>query len=137
MPQRQRVPADVRHVLACHLARLPPRRPGAVWNTTGRSKSTGRAVLPVPAFLGTRRRRIRDPLPGEFADRIAPDGRASPEEAVRAGNLPVAPVPRRSEEHTSELQSLRHLVCRLLLEKKKKKTNTPHTNHKNKINTDQ
>src|ERR1039458_3236890 len=26
--------------------------------------------------------------------------------------------PRRSEEHTSELQSLRHLVCRLLLEKK-------------------
>src|SRR5262245_64964952 len=30
---------------------------------------------------------------------------------------------RRSEEHTSELQSLRHLVCRLLLEKKKKKKN--------------
>src|ERR1035441_2000350 len=28
---------------------------------------------------------------------------------------------RRSEEHTSELQSLRHLVCRLLLEKKKNK----------------
>src|SRR5438045_6483947 len=28
----------------------------------------------------------------------------------------------RSEEHTSELQSLRHLVCRLLLEKKKQKT---------------
>src|SRR5436853_3917721 len=27
---------------------------------------------------------------------------------------------RRSEEHTSELQSLRHLVCRLLLEKKNK-----------------
>src|SRR5437899_6513152 len=27
----------------------------------------------------------------------------------------------KSEEHTSELQSLRHLVCRLLLEKKKKK----------------
>src|SRR5438045_5918652 len=30
----------------------------------------------------------------------------------------------RSEEHTSELQSLRHLVCRLLLEKKKKQHNT-------------
>src|SRR5258705_7351171 len=29
-------------------------------------------------------------------------------------------VDQRSEEHTSELQSLRHLVCRLLLEKKKK-----------------
>src|SRR5258705_1485269 len=38
---------------------------------------------------------------------------------------PYAPLerngrnPTRSEEHTSELQSLRHLVCRLLLEKKK------------------
>src|ERR1039458_9718494 len=37
----------------------------------------------------------------------------------------------RSEEHTSELQSLRHLVCRLLLEKKKAKfymteENCPH-----------
>src|SRR5205823_14717663 len=30
---------------------------------------------------------------------------------------------RRSEEHTSELQSLAYLVCRLLLEKKKKKKN--------------
>src|SRR5258705_9990956 len=30
----------------------------------------------------------------------------------------------RSEEHTSELQSLRHLVCRLLLEKKKNKYHT-------------
>src|SRR5437899_7481707 len=33
---------------------------------------------------------------------------------------------RRSEEHTSELQSLRHLVCRLLLEKKKKYKTTRH-----------
>src|SRR5438045_7061615 len=32
----------------------------------------------------------------------------------------------RSEEHTSELQSLRHLVCRLLLEKKKKIKNETH-----------
>src|SRR2546425_3026360 len=30
-------------------------------------------------------------------------------------------LPDRSEEHTSELQSLAYLVCRLLLEKKKKK----------------
>src|SRR5437899_8590623 len=37
-------------------------------------------------------------------------------------------APRRSEEHTSELQSLRHLVCRLLLEKKKKKELTQNTN---------
>src|SRR5437899_11122491 len=36
-----------------------------------------------------------------------------------SGNGAIA-VRMRSEEHTSELQSLRHLVCRLLLEKKKK-----------------
>src|SRR5215213_10982055 len=36
----------------------------------------------------------------------------------------------RSEEHTSELQSLTNLVCRLLLEKKKKKVKT--TNKKKK-----
>src|SRR5437764_6739901 len=33
----------------------------------------------------------------------------------------------RSEEHTSELQSPMYLVCRLLLEKKKKKNRTPKT----------
>src|SRR2546427_8826653 len=44
---------------------------------------------------------------------------------------PAAP-PRRSEEHTSELQSQSNLVCRLLLEKKKKtKTSVEvhHTDH--------
>src|SRR5205823_7290289 len=35
----------------------------------------------------------------------------------------------RSEEHTSELQSLAYLVCRLLLEKKKKKKKQPSTIH--------
>src|SRR5207253_8893873 len=34
---------------------------------------------------------------------------------------PADPFNERSEEHTSELQSRGHLVCRLLLEKKKKK----------------
>src|SRR5690625_5913277 len=33
--------------------------------------------------------------------------------------------PRRSEEHTSELQSRGHLVCRLLLEKEKRTTHRP------------
>src|SRR5437899_8116637 len=35
----------------------------------------------------------------------------------------------RSEEHTSELQSLRHLVCRLLLEKKKNTSSQPQIKH--------
>src|SRR5437016_8735257 len=38
----------------------------------------------------------------------------------------------RSEEHTSELQSLTNLVCRLLLEKKKKKKKNKHKNNTNK-----
>src|SRR2546429_7145787 len=38
-------------------------------------------------------------------------------------------VSQRSEEHTSELQSRLHLVCRLLLEKK---TNSPHASHLSK-----
>src|SRR5437899_8046443 len=40
--------------------------------------------------------------------------------AARTSRCPATRT--RSEEHTSELQSLRHLVCRLLLEKKKKDT---------------
>src|SRR5262245_63735466 len=53
-----------------------------------------------------------------------------------AGQRGDAPVPlrlamdQRSEEHTSELQSLRHLVCRLLLEKKKKKKKSRDINTK-------
>src|SRR5262249_61904478 len=41
----------------------------------------------------------------------------------------------RSEEHTSELQSLTNLVCRLLLEKKKKTNNTTHPNVSQKRRT--
>src|SRR3712207_7368773 len=54
----------------------------------------------------------------------------SAEEAVQAGlateldgvasKAALAAAPLRSEEHTSELQSRQYLVCRLLLEKKKK-----------------
>src|SRR3712207_7036055 len=48
--------------------------------------------------------------------------------AARARQRPRAADDRqRSEEHTSELQSRQYLVCRLLLEKKKKKPNTSTT----------
>src|SRR3989442_11706013 len=48
---------------------------------------------------------------------------------------PVPELPRlhyagRSEEHTSELQSRPHLVCRLLLEKKNHANNSKHTTHR-------
>src|SRR3712207_7134446 len=43
--------------------------------------------------------------------------------ALAAYFVAVFPANVRSEEHTSELQSRQYLVCRLLLEKKKNKTN--------------
>src|SRR2546422_7040456 len=42
--------------------------------------------------------------------------------AIPHGSITLDGVSLRSEEHTSELQSRLHLVCRLLLEKKKKKS---------------
>src|SRR5688572_32435762 len=54
---------------------------------------------------------------------------AFPDQSVRPalqrdhGLQPAARRPGRSEEHTSELQSQSNLVCRLLLEKKKKQNN--------------
>src|SRR5438876_8839794 len=60
--------------------------------------------------------------------RRALSGRAPTEEARM--HRPLASILLafllRSEEHTSELQSPVHLVCRLLLEKKKTKSNTTH-----------
>src|SRR5437899_3432994 len=66
-------------------------------------------------------------------DRPAPQEAGLPESrrarirgagVAHAAGVLVCPPTRqvRSEEHTSELQSLRHLVCRLLLEKKKRRT---------------
>src|SRR2546430_3147472 len=57
------------------------------------------------------------------------------EEHVRWINgIPKVTVSQRSEEHTSELQSQSNLVCRLLLEKKKKKSNL-YIIAPNKVNT--
>src|SRR2546425_5867149 len=55
--------------------------------------------------------------------RRRPDRRPSARGPARSAErepLAAAAQQRRSEEHTSELQSLAYLVCRLLLEKKKK-----------------
>src|SRR2546423_11166431 len=60
--------------------------------------------------------RSRDVLPGRGPDPAEALSGVSSTGAVGA----VFPAPLRSEEHTSELQSLAYLVCRLLLEKKKK-----------------
>src|SRR3712207_6878037 len=83
------------------LFRSPPRRPRvghrrAAAARGGRHGDPGRRLLRAGRQLG---RRARPPR-GVGGDRRAPA---------------------RSEEHTSELQSRQYLVCRLLLEKKKKK----------------
>src|SRR5205814_6545702 len=80
-------------------------------------------------------------LDGEKITELGPPGKLlAPQgtEFFDASGLIVAPgfidIHVRSEEHTSELQSLRHLVCRLLLEKKKKKSTITCRPSKNTIN---
>src|SRR3712207_8798066 len=65
------------------------------------------------------RRRVAD-VGGDGVDALVvrPEGR-SPERGVGDAERAAQEV-LRSEEHTSELQSRQYLVCRLLLEKKKK-----------------
>src|SRR5947209_13408741 len=90
-------PTDI-HTLSLHDA-LPILRTGTTsWCTRGRSR-TGPRCAGWPCTPCTRRGTICTTSAASSADR---------------------PVDRkRSEEHTSELQSRQYLVCRLLLEKKK------------------
>src|SRR5262249_61648255 len=70
---------------------------------------------------------LHDALPIS-AQPSAAAARSSSDPRAPARRRPPRPPSRRrarSEEHTSELQSLTNLVCRLLLEKKKKRTHTP------------
>src|SRR2546425_7647450 len=54
------------------------------------------------------------------ASHTSSTGRVPDDAAVPRKRTCPSALPKRSEEHTSELQSLAYLVCRLLLEKKKK-----------------
>src|SRR5205814_9291468 len=83
-------------------------------------------LFPYTTLFRSHYESVSDPLPhGRCARRHL--GRARQHASGRLAlahvrhRQGVGHVPARSEEHTSELQSLRHLVCRLLLEKKKKK----------------
>src|SRR5437764_10654001 len=53
----------------------------------------------------------------------------------RSSDRSNATCPSRSEEHTSELQSPMYLVCRLLLEKKKKINLSPQISHRQATNS--
>src|SRR5947208_8426700 len=82
------------------MIRRPPRSTLFPYTTLFRS------ALPVPGFRGRHR-----PLDAAHI--------GEREEGGKRGALPYMRRVQRSEEHTSELQSPDHLVCRLLLEKKK------------------
>src|SRR5262245_64848597 len=58
------------------------------------------------------------PLHSNRGQHLGTFGAAGERCSLRGARPKYTPL-ERSEEHTSELQSLRHLVCRLLLEKKK------------------
>src|SRR5260370_18910610 len=86
------------------MIRRPPRSPLFPYTTLFRSYTapSGRSRRPPPAVP-------KSPAP-----------RSPPGQSPPLAHLPQACA--RSEEHTSELQSHLNLVCRLLLEKKKKHT---------------
>src|SRR5258708_29070619 len=81
------------------------------------SEAVAVGILAAQLLLGDRERRARGRLGGRIARRRRQHLRVERFPAFRF-ELPGG----RSEEHTSELQSPDHLVCRLLLEKKKNMT---------------
>src|SRR2546423_9924855 len=90
------------------MIRRPPRSTLFPYTTLFRSRRDGGGRSEgLLALLGRQQRQLADPSPG-IGDR-------SLQQDVEA----LQQAEERSEEHTSELQSLAYLVCRLLLEKKK------------------
>src|SRR5438876_3114538 len=92
--------------------------------TEGAAVGTGTSFL-MPTFrtcspLQPSRKTVMPRQPSSHASRYA---RATSSSLAPCGRLMVFETPR-SEEHTSELQSPVHLVCRLLLEKKNRYTTT-------------
>src|SRR2546425_9577601 len=92
------------------MIRRPPRSTLFPYTTLFRSWRAGRA------------REVRSQTPRQ------PPGKVH----ASIGTAPMVSLSPRSEEHTSELQSLAYLVCRLLLEKKK---TTPHQHSHPRIPT--
>src|SRR5690348_17563502 len=101
------------------MIRRPPRSTLFPYTTLFRSPPPLGQRQPRPDVQRSHQRRSRS------ADRRLRHARVARRDGG-AGPLSARRGAVRSEEHTSELQSPVHLVCRLLLEKKKNKTK-PHT----------
>src|SRR3712207_6881658 len=97
------------------MIRRPPRSTLFPYTTLFRSVSTEERRTVMPSYLRRRRcqagRRRGKATTGTFDAYVLRTDRATRSRTVR------------SEEHTSELQSRQYLVCRLLLEKKKRNSN--------------
>src|SRR5690348_17768675 len=99
------------------MIRRPPRSTLFPYTTLFRSEHVGLEPGVAEAIARAATGSMRDAL--SVLDQLM---------AYGSGTITLA----RSEEHTSELQSPVHLVCRLLLEKKKKKTkNNQNSVHRN------
>src|SRR5688572_31911983 len=90
------------------------------WSTSSTTIFAARRVLPpdliVPADASAPRMKLTGPL-------------AVPPPVIGSADERILLRLMRSEEHTSELQSQSNLVCRLLLEKKKKKQIKKNSKH--------
>src|SRR5258705_10181590 len=93
------------------MIRRPPRSTLFPYTTLFRSRKSARH---------TGHRRDAEVRGVHQGDELPPAWRANRAARCRSRRSAGGSRGHRSEEHTSELQSLRHLVCRLLLEKKKK-----------------
>src|SRR3712207_8052572 len=98
------------------MIRRPPRSTLFPYTTLFRSQDL---LRPDRRRDGSRRRRAARVLEGP-GQGLPPRRARRPALAAGGGRALLPLRPRRSEEHTSELQSRQYLVCRLLLEKKKK-----------------
>src|SRR3712207_8152984 len=96
------------------MIRRPPRSTLFPYTTLFRSNPTWRLVVSPGKGQFTRTEDVD-------TDTVLPSHSTVGTVSNRRDEIPVKA---RSEEHTSELQSRQYLVCRLLLEKKKKKKNS-------------
>src|SRR5690606_41261334 len=110
--QHRRAPSP--SVFTYIVLRPPPAPPPFPYTTLFRSPSAAAAMPPEPNFARAVDGPNRPPQKCQSPSLARPRPSAHPAQPYPPGLL-------RSEEHTSELQSRENLVCRLLLEKKKKK----------------
>src|SRR5207253_1938568 len=99
----------------------PPRPTLFPYTTLFRSSRNAATALPSALSSGSAPDASAHTTPAQLSWRVPM--LTPPASSVTASRSP----PTRSEEHTSELQSRGHLVCRLLLEKKKQSRLTSHS----------